>query len=357
MTHYQELPQALMKEKHQGQTLTKEEVKVQTAHNLGVENVSKEEAKSMYKTMCDIRNFEENARHFFSIGQIPGFVHLYSGEEAIATGVCANLTDKDYFTSTHRGHVHCVAKGGDLNKMMADIFGKSTGLGKGKGGSMHIADLDKGILGANGMVGGGFGLATGAAMRNKYLKTDDVAVCFFGDGAANEGNFHECLNMASIWNLPVVFVNENNLFAESTPQWYSSGSPTIAERAQAYNMPGVRVNGKDLFAVYQVAKEAIERARRGDGPTLIEAITYRNHGHFEGDEQKYKAPDGIEKEWADVDALEVFRDLVTEKGILSQDELDEIVAQSQKDVEDAIHFAQESPIPKEEALYEDVFAD
>ena len=153
------------------------------------------------------------------------------------------------------------------------------------------------------------------------------------------------------------FVNENNLFAESTPQWYSSGSPTIAERAQAYNMPGVRVNGKDLFAVYQVAKEAIERARRGDGPTLIEAITYRNHGHFEGDEQKYKAPDGIEKEWADVDALEVFRDLVTEKGILSQDELDEIVAQSQKDVEDAIHFAQESPIPKEEALYEDVFAD
>lgn len=211
MTHYQELPQALMKEKHQGQTLTKEEVKVQTAHDLGVENVSKEEAKSMYKTMWDIRNFEENARHFFSIGQIPGFVHLYSGEEAIATGVCANLTDKDYITSTHRGHGHCVAKGGDLKKMMAEIFGKSTGLGKGKGGSMHIADLDKGILGANGMVGGGFGLATGAAMRNKYLKTDDVAVCFFGDGAANEGNFHECLNMASIWNLPVVFVNENNL--------------------------------------------------------------------------------------------------------------------------------------------------
>ena len=220
MTHYQELPQALMKEKHQGQTLTKEEVKVQTAHDLGVENVSKEEAKSMYKTMWDIRNFEENARHFFSIGQIPGFVHLYSGEEAIATGVCANLTDKDYITSTHRGHGHCVAKGGDLKKMMAEIFGKSTGLGKGKGGSMHIADLDKGILGANGMVGGGFGLATGAAMRNKYLKTDDVAVCFFGDGAANEGNFHECLNMASIWKLPVVFVNENNLFAESTPQWY-----------------------------------------------------------------------------------------------------------------------------------------
>ena len=343
--------------KTSGTNLNQGKVKVQTAHNLGVENVSKKRLNpcirlcaifEILKKMHDISFQSVKFQDLFIFTQVRRLFKM---------GVCANLTDKDYITSTHRGHGHCVAKGGDLKKMMAEIFGKSTGLGKGKGGSMHIADLDKGILGANGMVGGGFGLATGAAMRNKYLKTDDVAVCFFGDGAANEGNFHECLNMASIWNLPVVFVNENNLFAESTPQWYSSGSPTIAERAQAYNMPGVRVNGKDLFAVYQVAKEAIERARRGDGPTLIEAITYRNHGHFEGDEQKYKAPDGIEKEWADVDALEVFRDLVTEKGILSQDELDEIVAQSQKDVEDAIHFAQESPIPKEEALYEDVFAD
>ena len=211
MTHYQELPQALMKEKHQGQTLTKEEVKVQTAHDLGVENVSKEEAKSMYKTMWDIRNFEENARHFFSIGQIPGFVHLYSGEEAIATGVCANLTDKDYITSTHRGHGHCVAKGGDLKNDGWKSLVSLLGLVKVKVALCISLTWIKGILGANGMVGGGFGLATGAAMRNKYLKTDDVAACFFGDGAANEGNFHECLNMASIWNLPVVFVNENNL--------------------------------------------------------------------------------------------------------------------------------------------------
>ena len=311
----------------------------------------------MFRKMEEIRRMDLKIAQLVKKGKVPGMTHFSVGEEAANVGTMLALNDDDLLTSNHRGHGQAIAKGIDLNGMMAEILGKYTGTCKGKGGSMHIADLDKGILGANGMVGGGFGLATGAAMRNKYLKTDDVAVCFFGDGAANEGNFHECLNMASIWNLPVVFVNENNLFAESTPQWYSSGSPTIAERAQAYNMPGVRVNGKDLFAVYQVAKEAVERARRGDGPTLIEAITYRNHGHFEGDEQKYKAPDGIEKEWADVDALEVFRDLVTGKGILSQDELDEIVAQSQKDVEDAIHFAQESPIPKEEALYEDVFAD
>ena len=240
---------------------------------------------------------------------------------------------------------------------MAEIFGKETGLGKGKGGSMHIADLDKGILGANGMVGGGFGLATGAAMRNKYLKTDSVAVCFFGDGAANEGNFHECLNMASIWKLPVIFVNENNLFAESTPQWYSSASGTIAERAAAYNMPGVRVNGKDLFAVYQVAKEAVERARRGEGPTLIEAVTYRDHGHFEGDEQKYKALEGEEKDWADVDALDVFHDYAIEHGLLTEEELDAILEESRKDVEEAIKFAQDSPIPRSESLLEDVFAD
>ena len=319
--------------------------------------MEKEQARWIYKTMNEIRFFEEKVHKIFSDGRIPGFVHLYVGEEAVATGVMSQLNDDDYITSTHRGHGHAIAKGCDLNGMMAEIMGKRDGLGHGKGGSMHVAEIDKGMLGANGIVSGGFGLAIGASISIINQGKDNVAVCFFGDGAANEGNFHECLNMASIWNLPVVFVNENNLFAESTPQWYSSGSPTIAERAQAYNMPGVRVNGKDLFAVYQVAKEAIERARRGDGPTLIEAITYRNHGHFEGDEQKYKAPDGIEKEWADVDALEVFRDLVTEKGILSQDELDEIVAQSQKDVEDAIHFAQESPIPKEEALYEDVFAD
>lgn len=333
------------------------DLEVRTSTDTAVKDLTKDKSKDMYKNMEDIRNFEESAKRFFAAGEIPGFVHLYAGEEAIASGVCAHLTDDDYITSTHRGHGHCVAKGGDLKGMMAEIFGKATGLGKGKGGSMHIADIDKGILGANGMVAGGFGLATGAAMRNKYKKNDRVVVCFFGDGAANEGLFHECLNMASIWKIPIVFVNENNFYAESTPQWYASSSNTIAERAAAYSMPGVRVNGKDIVAVYETAGEAIERARKGEGPTLIECVTYRNYGHFEGDEQKYKAPSGEEKEWADVDPLDVFRDYAIENGLLTEEELDELREESKRDVEEAVKFAKESPEPAPEALYEDVFAD
>lgn len=333
-------------------------LQIQTSTKAAAESVTVDKAKDMYKTMEDIRNFEDNVKRFFSQGLIPGFVHLYAGEEAIATGICAHLTDDDYITSTHRGHGHCIAKGGDLNGMMAEIFGKATGLNKGKGGSMHIADVDKGILGANGMVGAGFGLATGAGMKIKYKKEDNVAVCFFGDGASNEGLFHECLNMASIWKLPIIFVCENNFFAESTPQWYASASDTIAERAQAYDMPGVRVDGKDLMAVYEVSAEYIERARRGEGPALIECVTYRNYGHFEGDEQKYKnKEEGLEKNLADSDPLNVFREYAIEHGLLSEEELDEIRAQSEADIEVAVEFAKTSPEPSPEALYEDIFAD
>ena len=333
-------------------------LQIQTSTKAAAEAVTVDKAKDMYKTMEDIRNFEDNVKRFFSQGLIPGFVHLYAGEEAVATGICAHLTDDDYITSTHRGHGHCIAKGGDLNGMMAEIFGKATGLNKGKGGSMHIADVDKGILGANGMVGAGFGLATGAGMKIKYKKEDNVAVCFFGDGASNEGLFHECLNMASIWKLPIIFVCENNFFAESTPQWYASASDTIAERAQAYDMPGVRVDGKDLMAVYEVSAEFIERARRGEGPALIECVTYRNYGHFEGDEQKYKnKEEGLEKNLADSDPLNVFREYAIEHGLLSEEELDEIRAQSEADIEVAVEFAKTSPEPSPEALYEDIFAD
>ncbi|MRI80765.1 ABC transporter substrate-binding protein [Aerococcaceae bacterium DSM 109653] len=333
-------------------------LQIQTSTKAAAEAVTVDKAKDMYKTMEDIRNFEDNVKRFFSQGLIPGFVHLYAGEEAVATGICAHLTDDDYITSTHRGHGHCIAKGGDLNGMMAEIFGKATGLNKGKGGSMHIADVDKGILGANGMVGAGFGLATGAGMKIKYKKEDNVAVCFFGDGASNEGLFHECLNMASIWKLPIIFVCENNFFAESTPQWYASASDTIAERAQAYDMPGVRVDGKDLMAVYEVSAEYIERARRGEGPALIECVTYRNYGHFEGDEQKYKnKEEGLEKNLADSDPLNVFREYAIEHGLLSEEELDEIRAQSEADIEVAVEFAKTSPEPSPEALYEDIFAD
>lgn len=320
------------------------------------ENISTEKAQWILKTMYDIRNFEDEVHRIFTTGEIPGFVHLYAGEEAIATGVCAHLTDDDYITSTHRGHGHCIAKGCDLNGMMAEIYGKETGLCKGKGGSMHIADIDKGMLGANGMVGGGFPIAVGAGLRNKYLKTKDVAICFFGDGAANEGTFHEGINMAAIWNLPVVFVNENNSFAEATPQWYSSGSKTIGERAAAYGIPGETVDGKDLIAVYEAAGRAIERARSGKGPTLLECVTYRNYGHFEGDEQKYKNDAGKEKKIADVDCITAFKDYALKQKVLTEKEVNEIAKASTEDIQAAITFAQESSVPRPEALFEDVYA-
>lgn len=322
-----------------------------------MKKIDAKEAKWILKTMHDIRNFEDETHRIFTTGEIPGFVHLYAGEEAIATGVCAHLNDSDYITSTHRGHGHCIAKGCDLDGMMAEIYGKETGLCKGKGGSMHIADIDKGMLGANGMVGGGFPIAVGAGLRNKYLKTNDVAVCFFGDGAANEGTFHEGINMAAIWDLPVIFVNENNSFAESTPQSYSSGSKTIAQRAIAYDIPGETVDGKDLLAVYEAAGRAIERARNGEGPSIIECKTYRNYGHFEGDEQKYKALSGEEKEFADRDCIVEFSNYLKSKKILTDEEIEEIVTTSTNDIQHALEFAQSSPIPRPEALYEDVFAD
>lgn len=319
-----------------------------------MEKMTKQQAEWIYKTMNDIRNFEDEVHRIFTTGEIPGFVHLYAGEEAVATGVCAHSTDKDYITSTHRGHGHCIAKGCDLNGMMAEIFGKETGLCKGKGGSMHIADIDRGMLGANGMVGGGFPIAVGAGLRNKYLKTDDVAICFFGDGASNEGTFHESINMAAIWDLPVVFVCENNSFGEASAVEYASGSKTIAERSVAYGIPGVRVDGKDLVAVYEAAGEAIDRARNGEGPTILECVTYRNYGHFEGDEQKYKSKEGKEKEFADIDNIPVFREVALKNKWLSAKVADEIESQSVKDVEAAVLFAQESDVPKPECLYEDV---
>lgn len=318
--------------------------------------MEKKDALWIYEKMNDIRLFEDKVHEIFSSGEIPGFVHLYAGEEAVATGVCAHLNDSDYITSTHRGHGHCIAKGCDLNGMMAEIFGKETGLCKGKGGSMHIADIDKGMLGANGMVGGGFPLAVGAGLRNKYLKTDNVVVCFFGDGAANEGTFHEGLNLASIWKLPVIFVCENNMFGEATPQAYASASKTIAERSVAYNMPGVRVDGKNVLEVYEEAGNAIERARNGEGPTLIECVTYRNYGHFEGDEQKYKAKDGTEKELADKDCITIFRKQAIELNLMTENEADEIEKASVERIQEAIQFAKESPLPRPEALYEDVYA-
>ncbi|OHO29753.1 thiamine pyrophosphate-dependent dehydrogenase E1 component subunit alpha [Staphylococcus sp. HMSC034C12] len=315
--------------------------------------MEKEQACWIYKTMNEIRFFEEKVHKIFSDGQIPGFVHLYVGEEAVATGVMSQLTDDDYITSTHRGHGHAIAKGCDLNGMMAEIMGKRDGLGHGKGGSMHVAEIDKGMLGANGIVGGGFGLAIGASISIINQGKDNVAVCFFGDGAANEGTFHEGLNFASILNLPVIFVCENNQFAEGTTHDYASASETIAERASAYNMPGVRVDGMDVLEVYKATQEAVDRAKKGEGPTLIECDTYRKYGHFEGDEQKVKSPDDRN---ADKNATVEFRKQAIEEGWLTEEEADDIENTAEQAVEDAVKFADESELPDEDSLYKDVFA-
>lgn len=278
---------------------------------------------------------------------------LYVGEEAVATGVMSQLNDDDYITSTHRGHGHAIAKGCDLNGMMAEIMGKRDGLGHGKGGSMHVAEIDKGMLGANGIVSGGFGLAIGASISIINQGKDNVAVCFFGDGAANEGNFHEGLNFASILDLPVLFICENNQFAEGTTHDYASASETIAERAAAYNMPGVRVDGMDVVEVYKATQEAVERAKKGEGPTLIECDTYRKYGHFEGDEQKVKSPDDRN---ADKNATVEFRKRAIEENWLTEKEADEIEKAAEQAVEDAVKFAEESELPDEDSLYKDVFA-
>ena len=315
--------------------------------------MEKEQARWIYKTMNEIRFFEEKVHKIFSDCQIPGFVHLYVGEEAVATGVMSQLTDDDYITSTHRGHGHAIAKGCDLNGMMAEIMGKRDGLGHGKGGSMHVAEIDKGMLGANGIVGGGFGLAIGASISIINQGKDNVAVCFFGDGAANEGTFHEGLNFASILNLPVIFVCENNQFAEGTTHDYASASETIAERASAYNMPGVRVDGMNVLEVYQATQEAVERAKKGEGPTLIECDTYRKYGHFEGDEQKVKSPNDRN---ADKNATVEFRKQAIEEGWLTEEEADDIEKTAEQAVEDAVKFADESELPDEDSLYKDVFA-
>ncbi|WP_047152960.1 thiamine pyrophosphate-dependent dehydrogenase E1 component subunit alpha [Aneurinibacillus tyrosinisolvens] len=317
--------------------------------------LSQEKAHWMYKKMLEIRKFEDRVHELFAQGILPGFVHLYAGEEAVAVGVCAHLTDQDSITSTHRGHGHCIAKGCDLNGMMAEIYGKVTGLCKGKGGSMHIADLDKGMLGANGIVGGGFPLACGAALTAKYKKTKNVSVCFFGDGANNHGTFHEGINLAAIWNLPVVFVAENNGYAEATPFTYASSCKSIVDRAIGYNIPGIRVDGKDVVAVYQAAEEAVQRARRGEGPTLIECVTYRNYGHFEGDAQKYKTEQEKKDHLQEKDAIVQFKQYLLKQQLLDEQELTILESSVEETVKEAVKFSEESPYPNDSELLTDVY--
>jgi len=324
---------------------------MQASKTTGIE---KETLVTMYRKMLEIRRFEEKVWHLFGRNLIPGTLHLYIGEEAVAVGVCANLKIDDYITSTHRGHGHCIAKGADLKKTMAEILGKKTGYCKGKGGSMHVADAALGNLGATAVVGSAIPIAVGAALSCQLRGTKQVVACFFGDGASNNGTFHEALNMAAIWRLPVLFVCENNLYAMGTRISNVTAIENIADRASAYGMLGVIVDGNDVIEVYRAAKEAVDRARNGGGPTLIECKTYRHKGHSRFDPAKYRPPDEVE-EWMKKDPILRFKNTLIEEGVLTEKQADEIDRQITETVEEAAQFAVKSPYPQPEEALEDVF--
>ncbi|MCY3978875.1 MAG: thiamine pyrophosphate-dependent dehydrogenase E1 component subunit alpha [Chloroflexi bacterium] len=316
-------------------------------------------ALDIYTRVLRIRRFEEEVGRLFRQGQLPGFVHLYIGEEAVAAGVCAALTDEDTIISTHRGHGHVIAKGGDIKRMMAELFGKATGYCKGKGGSMHIADFEIGMLGAIGIVGGGIPIAVGAGLSAWYSGSDRVSVCFFGDGAANEGSFHESLNLASTLALPVIFVCENNQYGEFTPATNAMNINDIADRAIGYGIPGLVADGVDAFEMYRVTRAAVERARRGGGPTLIEAKTHRRGSHAEGEEaflagQTYRNEAETAAAQAK-DPLRLLHSYVSENGILPAEQLEALDSDITQFVADAAKAARNSPDPEIESLFEDLW--
>ena len=309
----------------------------------------------VYRTMRSIRAFEDRVHDEFATGDIPGFVHLYAGEEASATGVCAHLDpDRDTIASTHRGHGHCIAKGVDIKPMMAEIFGRRTGSCHGKGGSMHIADLSRGMLGANGIVGGGPPLICGTALAAKLKGDGGVGVAFFGDGASNQGTTLEAMNLASVWNLPAIFVAENNGYAEATSSTWSVAADNIADRAAGFGMPGVILDGFDFFAVHEAVGEAVARAREGGGPTMIEMKFTRYFGHFEGDQQLYRA-DEVRNARENLDCLKVFRARVTEAGQLTDAQLDQVDQEVAKAIDAAVTAAKAAPKPGAEDLLTDVY--
>ncbi|HJQ83953.1 MAG TPA: thiamine pyrophosphate-dependent dehydrogenase E1 component subunit alpha [Candidatus Binatia bacterium] len=308
-----------------------------------------------YRTMRTIRSFEQTLNELSLAGRVPGFLHLYAGEEAVAAGVSAHLGDPDWVASTHRGHGHAIAKGVELGPMMAEIFGRRTGVCKGKGGSMHIADTERGMLGANGIVGGGVPLAIGAALSAKVLGTGGVAVSFCGDGATNEGAFHESCNLAAILKLPVVFVVENNGYGEATPVEYHVAVEDLAVRAQAYGMPGVVADGMDFFDVFTKAGDAIARARRGDGPTLLECKTYRYFGHYVGDPLTYRTKEETEKVRTARDPLDRFAARVTGEKRVTGDDLARVDDEVAAAIAAAVRFAEASPPPEPADLLTDVY--
>jgi acetoin:2,6-dichlorophenolindophenol oxidoreductase subunit alpha len=317
--------------------------------------LTKDQLLEAYRVMRTIREFEERLHTEFATGEIPGFVHLYAGEEAIAAGVCAHLGPDDYVASTHRGHGHSIAKGCDVAAMMAEIYGKRDGICHGKGGSMHIADLSKGMLGANGIVGGGPPLVCGVGLTAKVKGSDQVAVSFTGDGGSNQGTFLESLNLAAAWHLPVVFVVENNGYAESTSPNFHQNGVDLIKRADGFGLPGISVDGFDFFAVHEAAGEAIARARSGGGASLIECKGMRYYGHFEGDQQTYRAPGEVDELRRTRDCLEAFSRRVTEAGMVDDDDLAAIDAAVAKLIDDAVAQAKAAADPTPDEVLTDVY--
>jgi len=319
-------------------------------------DIPSEKLLLMYERMLKIRHFETKVAELFATGDMPGFVHLYLGEEAVAVGACAALKDDDYITSTHRGHGHIIAKGGELKYMMAELYGKATGYNKGKGGSMHIAAPQLGILGADGIVGGGIPIATGAGLSSKLQQTGRVTICFFGDGASNQGTFHESINIAAAFSLPVIYVCENNLFGVGTRQCPMVRKiENIADRAVGYGIPGVIVDGNDVLAVYDAVSSAVERARAGEGPTLIECKTYRWRTHFEGEPDTYRDPKEVEA-WLAKEPIARHRSTLIEQGILTDEQAEAVEQRVIEELQEAVRFAYDSPEPDVAEALTDVYA-
>lgn len=317
--------------------------------------LSGDQLLSVYRRMRTIRDFEERLHVDFSRGDIPGFVHLYAGEEATAVGIISHLNDGDRIASTHRGHGHCIAKGVDVVAMMKEIYGKSGGACNGKGGSMHIADLSKGMMGANGILGAGAPLICGAALAAKFRGRGEVGITFAGDGAANQGTFLESLNLAAVWNLPVIFVIENNGYAEATSRSYGTAVDSYIDRAAGFGLPGVTVDGTDFFAVYETAGELIRRAREGGGPALLECKMVRFYGHFEGDAQTYRAADELASVRENQDCLTLFRSQVERRGVLSAAALNDVDREVAALIEQAVAAAKAAPEPAAAELLSDVY--
>ena len=318
--------------------------------------LDKETMLKLYRTMVTIRQFEERGVPETGQRRMSASVHSSAGQEAVPTGICAHLSDQDYIASTHRGHGHCIAKGVEPRLMMAELFGRVTGTNKGKGGSMHIADMSKGMLGTNGVVAASVPLAVGAALTSKLRKLGRVAVAFFGDGGANQGVLHESMNLASVWKLPVIFCCENNGYAESTPVEYGLSVARVVDRADAYGMPGVYVDGMDVFAVYEAAGEAVARARAGGGPALLECRTYRFYGHTVFDNSLTYRSREEEAQWRARDPLKLFREkVISAEGEITAAELDRVDQEVETLIEEAIKFADASPLPEPPELYEDVY--